>query len=109
MPHQTIDPKAEQHRGDTPWAAFSYPDGATMVKRYGEGDVVRFLHLIGQKRFTGFIRDVPDRRKVQAVLMQSGKLALVAGLDSSMAHEINNLRKPHLEGSLELADEALLN
>jgi two-component system, sporulation sensor kinase C len=44
----------------------------------------------GQKRFTGFIRDVSDRHKAQAALMQSEKLAAVGRLASSIAHEINN-------------------
>jgi PAS domain S-box-containing protein len=44
----------------------------------------------GQKRFTGFIRDVSERRKAQAALMQSEKLAAVGRLASSIAHEINN-------------------
>jgi PAS domain S-box-containing protein len=44
----------------------------------------------GQKRFTGFIRDISDRRRAQAALMQSEKLAAVGRLASSIAHEINN-------------------
>jgi PAS domain S-box-containing protein len=44
----------------------------------------------GQTRFTGFIRDASDRRKSEAALMQSEKLAAVGRLASSIAHEINN-------------------
>ena len=44
----------------------------------------------GQQRFTGFIRNVSDRRDAQAALMQSEKLAAVGRLASSIAHEINN-------------------
>lgn len=44
----------------------------------------------GEKRFTGFIRDVSDRRKAEVALMQSEKLAVVGRLASSIAHEINN-------------------
>ncbi len=44
----------------------------------------------GKRRFTGFIRDVSERRQTQAALMQSEKLAVVGRLASSIAHEINN-------------------
>ncbi|MGI8770190.1 MAG: two-component system sensor histidine kinase NtrB [Acidobacteriaceae bacterium] len=44
----------------------------------------------GEKRFTGFMRDVSDRVKAQAALTQSEKLAAVGRLASSIAHEINN-------------------
>ena len=43
-----------------------------------------------EQRFTGFIRDISDRRKAEAALMQSEKLAAVGRLASSIAHEINN-------------------
>jgi len=43
-----------------------------------------------EERFTGFIRDISDRRKAEAALMQSEKLAAVGRLASSIAHEINN-------------------
>lgn len=42
------------------------------------------------QRFTGFIRDISDREKMHAALMQSEKLAAVGRLASSIAHEINN-------------------
>ena len=44
----------------------------------------------GEPRFTGFIRDISDRRKTEAALMQNEKLAAVGRLASSIAHEINN-------------------
>jgi PAS domain S-box-containing protein len=44
----------------------------------------------GEQRFTGFIRDITDRRRAEAALMQSEKLAAVGRLASSIAHEINN-------------------
>ena len=44
----------------------------------------------GSKRFTGFIRDISDRRAAQAALVQSEKLAAVGRLASSIAREINN-------------------
>jgi len=44
----------------------------------------------GEQRFTGFIRDISDRRKAEAALMQNEKLAAVGRLASSIAHEINN-------------------
>jgi PAS domain S-box-containing protein len=44
----------------------------------------------GEQRFTGFIRDITDRRKAEAALIQSEKLAAVGRLASSIAHEINN-------------------
>ncbi len=51
--------------------------------------------LIGEQmpilmRFTGFIRDVSDRRETEAALLKSEKLAAVGRLASSIAHEINN-------------------
>lgn len=44
----------------------------------------------GKTRFTGFIRDVSERQRTQAALLQSEKLAAVGRLASSIAHEINN-------------------
>ena len=44
----------------------------------------------GQKRFTGFIRDISFRREAEAALLKSEKLAAVGRLASSIAHEINN-------------------
>lgn len=44
----------------------------------------------GKTHFTGFIRDVSERHRIQAALMQSEKLAAVGRLASSIAHEINN-------------------
>lgn len=44
----------------------------------------------GEQRFTGYIRDLSDRRKAEVALMQSEKLAAVGRLASSIAHEINN-------------------
>ena len=44
----------------------------------------------GLKQFTGFIRDVSDRQRAQAALLESEKLAAVGRLASSIAHEINN-------------------
>lgn len=43
-----------------------------------------------EQRFTGFIRDISDRRKTEAALIQNEKLAAVGRLASSIAHEINN-------------------
>jgi PAS domain S-box-containing protein len=44
----------------------------------------------GLTRFTGFIRDVSERQRTHAALMQNEKLAAVGRLASSIAHEINN-------------------
>lgn len=44
----------------------------------------------GHQRFTGFIRDISERERTQAALIQSEKLAAVGRLASSIAHEINN-------------------
>ena len=44
----------------------------------------------GKTIFTGFIRDVSERHRTQAALIQSEKLAAVGRLASSIAHEINN-------------------
>ncbi|MCU1251157.1 MAG: sensor signal transduction histidine kinase [Edaphobacter sp.] len=44
----------------------------------------------GATRFTGFIRDVSERHRAHAALIQSEKLAAVGRLASSIAHEINN-------------------
>jgi PAS domain S-box-containing protein len=44
----------------------------------------------GLTRFTGFIRDLSERHRTHAALMQSEKLAAVGRLASSIAHEINN-------------------
>jgi signal transduction histidine kinase len=46
--------------------------------------------LNGSTRFTGFIRDVSERHRTHAALMQSEKLAAVRRLARPIAHEINN-------------------
>ncbi|GAC1652433.1 MAG: PAS domain S-box protein [Acidobacteriaceae bacterium] len=43
-----------------------------------------------RRRFTGFIRDISERKRTHTALMQSEKLAAVGRLASSIAHEINN-------------------
>lgn len=42
------------------------------------------------RRFTGFIRDISERKRTHSALMQSEKVAAVGRLASSIAHEINN-------------------
>jgi PAS domain S-box-containing protein len=73
-----------------PWTGVQLPgrrkDGEEIPLEISFGSYI----TEGQKRFTGFIRDVSDRHEAHAALMQSEKLAAVGRLASSIAHEINN-------------------
>jgi PAS domain S-box-containing protein len=73
-----------------PWTAVQLPG------RRKDGEEIPLEISFGsyqegrEQRFTGFIRDISARRKAEAALMQSEKLAAVGRLASSIAHEINN-------------------
>ena len=78
------------HARHIPWNGVQLPG----LHKSGEEiplEISFAAHLSGEKtHFTGFIRDVSERHKNQAALMQSEKLAAVGRLASSIAHEINN-------------------
>ena len=73
-----------------PWTGVQLPgrrkDGAQIPLEISFGSYISE----GEQRFTGFIRNVSDRRNAEAALLQSEKLAAVGRLASSIAHEINN-------------------
>jgi len=74
-----------------PWTGIQLPgrrkDGEEVPLEISFGS---YTAAGGEQRFTGFIRDISDRRKAEAALMQNEKLAAVGRLASSIAHEINN-------------------
>ena len=46
--------------------------------------------LKGKRLFTGIIRDITERKRLEEQLVQSAKLAAVGKLISGIAHEVNN-------------------
>jgi PAS domain S-box-containing protein len=73
-----------------PWTGMQLPgrrkDGEEIPLEISFGSYT----VDGEIRFTGFVRDISERRKAEAALLNSEKLAAVGRLASSIAHEINN-------------------
>ena len=48
------------------------------------------FNLKGQRFFTGFMRDITQRKKLESVLKSTERLTVIGRLAASIAHEINN-------------------
>ena len=46
--------------------------------------------LKGRRLFTGFIRDITERKRIEEAVTASERLAVIGRLSASLAHEINN-------------------
>ena len=70
--------------------------GREVVGRRKDGSVfpidlsVSEFRLVGRRMFTGVVRDITERKRLEEQLLQSSKLASLGELVGGIAHEINN-------------------
>jgi PAS domain S-box-containing protein len=61
-------------------------DGQEMLLEISFGEFT----LKGKRLFTGFIRDITERRRIEESVKSNERLAVIGRLAASIAHEINN-------------------
>lgn len=70
--------------------------GAELIGRHRDGHEILLevsfgeFSLKGRRMFTGFIRDITERKSIEEGLKSNERLAVIGRLAASIAHEINN-------------------